>query len=189
MRLLHSVSYLHILLKCFPKDVGLAKKNSMISQKYPFILLLFGIVNVYSQSVPYITFLGENIANNSFLDLDRIGSGDEALWCHTDLTTCCSIIQGDHRGNWFSPTSESQRLPFVFENTAVYMGRSSQTVELSRRRSGGESGIYQCSIATIASNNNESIEHESVFVGLYESGGMYLYFVAVFSKMCAEQLV
>ena len=91
--------------------------------------------------------------------------------CHTDLHTCCSDTQGPDRGDWFF--LNGNRLPFYGD---VYEGRGYQLVVLKYTGSGGPgggtggtSGIYRCDIETVAVNDNNG--HETVYVGLYTSGG------------------
>ena len=87
-----------------------------------------------------------------------------ALQCHTDLQSCCSGSQGPDRGDWHFP--DGNRLPF---SGNVYEGRSDGLVLLFYTSSGGTSGIYRCDIETVAVNDNG--DHETVYVGLYTSGG------------------
>ena len=134
----------------------------------PLLLcLLSALVEVHSQTAPYLTFMGNNIPNHSYVDFNTVGLTlvNNTVQCHTDLITCCSIPQGPNRGDWYFPNGN--RLPFPgFGN--VYESRGAQLVAL-RRGSGVTSGIYRCDIETSAVNNNDG--HETVFVGLYTSGG------------------
>ena len=34
----------------------------------------------------------------------------DTVRCHTDLTSCCTSSEGDHRGSWFSPDGNILRL-------------------------------------------------------------------------------
>ena len=86
--------------------------------------------------------------------------------CHTDLNTCCSKPQGDDRGDWYFPNGI--RLPFPGP-VNLYETRGAQVVVLRYRGSGGTSGIYHCDIETNAVNDDDG--RESVYVGLYISGG------------------
>ena len=87
-----------------------------------------------------------------------------AVQCHTDLNTCCSGADGPDRGDWYFP--DGYRLPL---SGNVYEGRGPQLAVLQYTGSGGTSGIYRCDIETVAVNNNDG--HETVYVGLYTSGG------------------
>ena len=134
----------------------------------PLLLCLFSaLVEVHSQTAPYLTFLGNIISNNSYVDLNTVGtdSGNvDAVQCHTDLQTCCGPAQGLDRGGWYFPNGN--RLQF---SGNVYEGHGAQVVALQYTGSGGTSGIYRCDIETNAVNNND--DHETVYIGLYTSGG------------------
>ena len=132
----------------------------------PLLLcLLSALVEVHSQTAPYLTFMGNNIPNHGYVDLNTVGTGSTTeVQCHTDLNTCCGGAQGPDRGDWFFP--DGNRLPFSGD---VYEGRGPQLVVVQYTGSGGTSGIYQCDIETVAVNNNGG--HETVYVGLYTSGG------------------
>ena len=98
--------------------------------------------------------------------------GSDSVQCHTDLRTCCRDTQGGDHGDWFSPTSA--RLNFSDGRGDIYEFRTAQQVHLRRRNSGKESGIYFCTIETntVHSNNMSDITiRETVYVGLYHSGG------------------
>ena len=73
------------------------------------VFLLWSHVDVDSHAVPYITFKGETLPNNSYVDGSRVGdplSGGEGVQCHTDLTTCYSRHQGNYSGNWYAPNGD-----------------------------------------------------------------------------------
>ena len=109
------------------------------------------------------------------MDLSLINdplSGGEGVQCHTDLTTCCSSDQGMDRGDWYAPDSE-YRLPLESEEDsadAVYECRGNQSVTLLQRKTAERqpAGIYRCDIAVRGSGRG------TVFIGLYETGGMYI---------------
>ena len=76
------------------------------------ILSLF-LSLVHSQTFPYVSFMGQTLANHSYVDLSTVGrepDGSDSVQCHTDLSTCCSGVQGSHRGDWYFPIGT--RLPF-----------------------------------------------------------------------------
>ena len=134
----------------------------------PLLLTFLSVlVEVHSQTAPYLTFLGNIIPNHGYIYLDEVGTADgnfDAVQCHTDLLTCCGGSQGPDRGDWFFP--DGNRLPFSGD---VYEGRGDRLVVLKYTGSGGTSGIYHCDIETVAVNNNDG--HETVYAGLYTSGG------------------
>ena len=131
------------------------------------LCLLSAVVEVHSQTAPYLTFMGNNIPNNGYVDLNTVGTdlnNADGVQCHTDLGTCCSSTEGPDRGDWYFPNGN--RLDFDGD---VYERRSAQQVVVYYNGSGGTSGIYRCDIETIAVNNNNG--RETVYVGLYISGG------------------
>ena len=135
------------------------------------LCLLSALVKVQSQTAPYLTILGNNIPNHGYVDLNIVGIGFsinnvQSLQCHTDLPSCCSSSQGPNRGDWYFPNGN--RLQF---SGNVYEVRSDQGVHLFYKGSGGTSGIYRCDIETIAVKDNDG--RETVYVGLYTSGGEY----------------
>ena len=72
---------------------------------FVLVLSLFWSV-VCSQTFPYVSFLGQTLANHSYVNLSLVGddlSGRDSVQCHTDLGTCCTMPQGSHRGDWYFP--------------------------------------------------------------------------------------
>ena len=74
------------------------------------LCLLWSLVEVNSQTeYPYVSFMGETLANHAYVDLSLVGnddSGNDSVQCHTDLESCCTCTQGIHRGNWIPPGNE-----------------------------------------------------------------------------------
>ena len=139
-------------------------------------LLLMSLVELVhcQQTFPYVSFMGQTLANHSYVDLSQVGndaSGSDSVQCHTDLQMCCSGMQGPHRGDWYFPNGV--RLQFPDGVTPIVESRQAQRVDL-RRISGTEpTGIYRCDIETVAVHDNNM--KETVYVGLYTSdGGMIL---------------
>ena len=139
------------------------------------IILSWSLVEVHSQTFPYVSFMGQTLANHSYVDLRLVGrpdtvEGGHSVECHTDLTTCCGGSDGVHRGDWYFPNGT--RLPFP-QGTGIYEARVSQRVDLRRNVDGLTSDIYRCDIPTIAVHNvhDSSVRDKPVYVGLYASGG------------------
>ena len=139
------------------------------------LVLLWSLVEVHSQTVPYVSFMGENLPNHAFVNLSLVENaidGSDSVQCHTDLTTCCGSNQGADRGDWYFPSGG--RLPFNTPNI-VYELRTAERVDL--RRNGNAdmpSGIYRCTIETNAVNsddNTDTTTREIVYAGLYATGG------------------
>ena len=159
------------------------------------LCLLWSLVEVHSQTptAPYLTFNNSVIPNNAYVDLSLMmypGTPDSAadisstVICHTDLTTCCGGPFSD--GDWFFPNGTG--LPRSYYNNIaqnfIAARRWVQKVRLQRGPLNGgagyiPSGIYQCSIPTASSGNDE----ESLYVGIYGSGGTCIYmFICLYSK-------
>ena len=145
----------------------------MMSVTCPLLLcLLSALVEVHSQTVPYVSFMGANLTNHSYVDLTLVGrpeDGGDSVQCHTDLVSCCGGGQGADRGDWYFPNGD--RLQF---NGDIYESRPAQRVDLRRRNNGDTSGIYRCDIETNAVRSDDSSDittRETVYAGLYASGG------------------
>ena len=150
-----------------------------------FVFLLWSHVDANSQTIPYMTFKGQTLPNNSYMDLRLVTdplSGGEGVQCHTDLTTCCSSDQGMDRGDWYAPDSED-RLPLESEEDsadAVYECHGNQSVTLLRRRTAVSqpAGIYRCDNIIAVSSSGRG----TVYIGLYEAGGMYITLFFLFTE-------
>ena len=123
-----------------------------------------------SQTFPYVSFMGQTLANHSYVVISLVGddvSGSDSVQCHTDLDTCCSSAQGSHRGDWYFPNGD--RLPFPGGSGGIIENRVAKRVNL-RRRSDSEiqTGIYCCDIPTNAVHHGSDISvRDTVYVGLY----------------------
>ena len=131
------------------------------------LLVFLSLVEVHCQPAPYVTFLGNDVPNHGYVDLGLVGndgSGSDSVQCHTDLNTCCSSVQGSHRGDWYFP--DGNRLPFSGGGD-IFEDRVAQRVDLSRRNNvNSPVGIYHCDIHTSA----DSVR-ATVYVGLYTASG------------------
>ena len=142
------------------------------------VLLCFlsAVVDVCSQTVPYISFMGTNLSNHSYIDFTQVGhnlDGSDSVQCHTDLTTCCSAAQGPDRGDWYFPNETRLQLS-TFAYHKLYESRQAQQVDLRVRGIPTlPEGIYRCGIETSATSNDS---RESVYVGLYlhNNRGQYM---------------
>jgi len=137
------------------------------------LCLLSALVKVQSQTVPYISFMGINLANHSYINFSLVGdeeNGTDSVQCYTDLITCCSSEQGPDRGDWYFPNRE--RLQFSNGPHEVFEHRQAQRVDLRYQgHPDPPDGIYLCDIETNAVSNDN---RESVYVGLYASGGEHM---------------
>ena len=134
--------------------------------------LLCFLVEVHTQTAPYVSFMGVNLPNHAYVDLTLVGNDSSdsgnTVRCHTDLTTCCTISQGVHRGEWYFPDGT----PALAAGGGgdIYIRRGAQVVHLRRRNDAtSPSGIYRCDIETNAVHDNDvnTMRGETVYVGLY----------------------
>ena len=127
-------------------------------------------MEVHSQTVPYVSFMSQTLANHSYVDLSEVGRddfGSDSVQCITDLDTCCRSGQGIHRGDWYFP--DGTRLPFSEDGGDIYENREDMRVDLRRRNNANSpTGIYRCDIPTNAvhDNTNTSVR-DTAYVGLY----------------------
>ena len=140
------------------------------------LCLLWSLVEVQSQTVPYVTFLGNTLPNHSYVNFDEVGdvrTGDNnnTVQCHTDLSTCCRVEQASPRGDWFFPNDT--RLSIFSEPGDIKESLQLRVVHIRRLNNAiGPSGIYRCFIGTIANHDNSDPSvGEAVYVGLYHNGG------------------
>ena len=134
--------------------------------------LLWSLVD--SQTVPYVSFRGVTLLNHGYVDLSLVDSGSDSVQCHTDLITCCTSVQGPHRGDWYFPNGD--RLQFSNGPGDIYQARGAQRIDLRHRNNtDSPSGIYHCEIATNAVDDEDDMfVRETVYVGIYGSGGIKL---------------
>ena len=134
------------------------------------ISLLWCLVEVNSQTFPYVSFLGQTLANHSYVDFSLVGllsNGSDSVQCHTDLTTCCS---------------QKVRVPIVVTGTSLMEPDYHLVLQLFMRvverreltcvfgSVTPPTGMYHCDIATI---DNEATQptRKRVYVGLYANHG------------------
>ena len=150
--------------------------NNKLSVSSLLLLLLF-LVEVHSQTFPYVSFgvTGPALADHSYVDLSTVGSdsdNSDSVVCHTDLESCCGGAQGPHRGDWYFPNGTT-RLPFIGGSVPLGLGRGDQIAIIRRTNDAtGPTGIYRCRIATneVHSDTDQSVG-ETVYVGLYPADG------------------
>ena len=138
--------------------------------------LLWSLVEVHSQTeYPYVSFMGENLPNHSYVDLNLVGTvGSDpgnTVRCITDLGTCCRGVDGIHRGHWYFP--DETKLQLASPELDIFERHVAQRVTIRRRNNAlSPSGIYRCDIPTAAVHDDNDLSvGETVYVGLYASGG------------------
>ena len=148
-------------------DITTVRFKDMMNLLVPSLcLLLWSLVEVHSQTeFPYVSFMGETLPNNSYVDLSQVGddvSGNDSVQCHTDLETCCSSNEGLYRGHWFTPGIEDS-VPYSDSSpdVAYYEVYAAQRVDL-RRRTGSDMppGKYRCDVLT----SGNQLVMQSVYV-------------------------
>ena len=141
--------------------------------------LLWSLVEVHSQTeYPYVSFMGENLPNHSYVDLTLVGGSkyylwslhlliDNALHCVTDLDGCCSNDYGPYHGDWYFPDEEIvQPYDQLAESISVSTTHGNQTIYLHRiKHTLAPSGIYHCEVA-VYDDYYEAV-NKTVYVGLY----------------------
>ena len=143
------------------------------------LLLASLLVEKSCLGTPYVSFMGSNVANHSYFDLNQVGAtdnGSNSLECKTDLETCCSEDPGYHQGHWYIPNGE--KLGLQQTGVIIFEEQGNKTVYLHRVEQWVESGIYRCDIETNAvhtTNDSQDEVYESVYVGLYATGGKGLH--------------
>ena len=112
----------------------------------PLLLcLLSALVEVHSQTAPYTTFMGNNIPNHSYVNLNTVGEtiDNNTVQCHTDLLSCCIMVQGPDRGDWYFPNGN--RLGF----TGIVIGYLVRNLCLVRVNSRNFSNTYNELISSL----------------------------------------
>ena len=136
-------------------------------------------------SVAFVRFLGVDLPNHSYVDLTAVGDaqdGSDSVQCHTDLSTCCSAADGADRGDWHFPNGTRLPFPYIVN---IFEIRRAQRVDLRHRgRSDVTSGVYCCALETNAVNDDEG--WETVYAGLYASGGEEATDTAILLFICSQ---
>ena len=137
------------------------------------LLPLFLVVEVQCQTAPYVSFMGQTLADHSYVNISLVGDdviGSESVQCHTDLITCCQSTQGIYRGDWYFPDGVRLQFSSINNPPPIFESRQAQRVDLRRNRGTGPIGIYRCDIETVAGVNGNGMR-ETVHVGLYTNDG------------------
>ena len=121
------------------------------------------------QTYPYVFFRSLTLANHSYVDLSDVWSKYYSVACHTDLSTCCSSSEGDHRGHWYFPNGTI--LPNFTASTAIGESRGAQRVVVRHNYYAfpiQPSGIYRCDIAI-----HDGSTRDIIYMGIYFTNGDY----------------
>ena len=158
-------------------------------------------MEVHSQTAPYLSFNDSVIPNHAYVDLslmmypgnDVVNDTSSTVICHTDLTTCCNTASGDDQGDWYFP--DGAGLPGAGSNNVnshpIAVRKRNKLVRLQRGPVGTISdipdGIYHCDIETVAMNSADNTARETVYVGVYGSGGTCNMHTCVYSRATLPQ--
>ena len=99
---------------------------------------------------------GRLYPNNSEVVLTEIGEGYAALYCLTNLTTCCSESEGGMTGEWFLP---GQTQPVIGDDAEgadsvdFVTSRAASAVLLNRKVNGSQTGTFTCWIPDESGEN------------------------------------
>ena len=119
-----------------------------------FLFLLCHLVKLSHSQYPFISYNGQILPNHAYLRLHTSIN----VKCHTDLASCCNRTYGIHYGNWYTPSG------LIITNQDAVPGH--MIIDL-RVTTFSTSGIYYCTIPT-----QSNLAGDSVYVGLYNSGGI-----------------
>ena len=117
-----------------------------------YLYLLWFLLEVHSQIFPHVSFMGETVPDHGYVNLGLVGTDHDGVpgdtvRCHTDLETCCSMAEGDDRGDWYFIAGETKRLPFSRQDGDIFQARGDQYVDLRRRNNANmQTGLYRCDI-------------------------------------------
>ena len=126
-------------------------------------LLFWSALEIQSQTVssPYLSFDGNNLPNNSYVDISQIGMASDG----SDSVQCINDSTRTFLADWYFP--DGSQLQF---GDGMYESRQTHRVDL-RRRSGATNsptGIYCCKIAFNVSNPSA---RKILCVGVYTNLG------------------
>ena len=120
--------------------------QSVIPQVVPFSVLYEFLLLPVLPLVPDGVGLyldGNQLVNNSLVNLADIGEGDCALICYTNSPDCCVPPVKD--GEWYFPNRSAVSIQGEMKD--FYRDREGMTVRLNRRNNAmSPTGIYCCDI-------------------------------------------
>ena len=87
---------------------------------------------------------GLYIPNNSEIQLNEVGEGEDALFCLTDNEDCCRTIP-NRRGQFYYPSGA--QVPIQNKGQGFYRNRGNQMIRLNRRETvSSPKGRFCCEI-------------------------------------------
>ena len=99
-------------------------------------LLFWSFLRIQSQTIssPYLSFKGNDLPNNSYVDISQIGNagdGSDSVQCISVLRSCCNYSSRTFLADWYYPNGT--RLNFPGDPGNIYMTRRTHRVDLRRR--------------------------------------------------------
>ena len=132
------------------------------------LCLLTALVEVQSVIFPFISFMGTNMSNHSYINLTLVGNDtSSSVQCHT----------ADHHSHrwWYFPNEKIVTTGAILNG--LFQIHKAKRVDLHREGSFVTNGVYRCVVDTSATDK------ETIFVGLYASGGQYMLGLSIGVKM------
>ena len=119
----------------------------------------------------YLSLNGEVIPNHGYVEISDIGSSDiTALLCHTNRPPPPGgVISGGH---WFAPDEDRVGVQGSTNVPGFERDRVPMLVRLRRSSGTPDEGIYRCDV------NDAAETPQTVYVGLYNTGGGTICFVS-----------
>lgn len=117
------------------------------------VLLCFltALLEVHSQTIPYVTFMGIVLPNYSYIKHAWVGKdGSDSVQWLNDLITCCSSSQGASCGDLYSNVPNVKRLKAGWR-LGISQTCKAQWIDLHCHRTKiphVPTGIYHCLIET-----------------------------------------
>ena len=156
------------------------------------VLIFLGCI-VHATGAVFLSLNDDIICNHTYVNLslmmypgnDDTNDTSSTVICHTDLDTCCNRQSGDDQGGWYFP--DGTVLPGAdcsnTNHVPIAQRRRNRVVRLQRGPTGSlsdiPSGIYRCDIETVAVNSADNTARETVYVGVYGSGGTLHYYTRI----------
>ena len=123
--------------------------------------------NTHNNCFAVFGYLGNvSYCNNSVVYLNDIGLDDNALFCYTNLRTCCRSVDnpnGGSQGSWRFPEGKNVGSLNRADNNVFTRNRNERALVLHRGINGAvPTGIFTC---VIPDSNNRV---QQVYFGIYD---------------------
>ena len=135
-------------------------------------LLFWSALEIQSQTIssPYLSFKGNDLPNNSYVDISQIGNagdGSDSVQCISELDYCCNNHTSHLVADWYFPDGTRPNFSNGFDD--IYEARRSHRADLRRRNMDNSStGIYCCRVPFNVSNPSA---RKILCVGVYTDLG------------------